>query len=185
MRTSIFTLLLLTGSLLTYLQVDAQRYITKNGYVSFYSDTPLETILSTNNQVNCALDVSTGDMVFKVLMKSFTFEKALMQEHFNETSVESDKYPNCIFQGEVANLDQVDFSKPGTYDAIVEGDLTLHGITHHISEKGTFTVEDDVIKGHSVFNLVPADYKITVPKTVIRNIADVVEVTIDVELHKL
>lgn len=166
-------------------QVQSQKYLTKNGNIKFYSETPLETIEADNQQVNAALDPLTGDFVFKVLMKSFQFEKALMQEHFNENYVESHKYPNATFQGKITNLDQLDFNSPGTYDAMVEGSLTIHGVTQQISEKGTFTVENDKIKGYSKFNVKPEDYEIKIPKAVINNIAEVIEVTVDVELSKL
>jgi polyisoprenoid-binding protein YceI len=136
--------------------------------------------------VNSALDIQTGDFVFKVLMKSFVFEKALMQEHFNENYVESDKFPNATFQGKIANFSAVDFTKEGTYDVTVEGDLTIHGITKKISEKGTFTVKaGDKIHGNSKFMVKPADYDIKIPSTVMNNIAETIEVTVDVELSKM
>ena len=58
------TLLLLL--LIPFVQVlSAQKYITKNGHVKFYSETPMENIEANNNQVNSALDISTGNFVFK------------------------------------------------------------------------------------------------------------------------
>lgn len=163
----------------------AQRYITKNGHIKFYSETPVETIEAHNYQVNSVLDSNTGDFVFKVLMKSFEFEKALMQEHFNENFIESDKFPNAIFKGKVTNLDDIDFSKDGEYDAVVEGELTIHGVTKKITEKGSFTVDGGMIAGKSVFILKPADFDIHIPKTVINNIADEIEVTVDISLQAL
>jgi len=164
----------------------AQKYMTKNGNIKFYSETPIETIQATNNQVNAALDIQTGDMVFKVLIKSFVFEKALMQEHFNENYLESDKFPNSTFQGKVTNLSGIDFSKEGTYEAVLEGDLTIHGVTRKISEKGTFTVKaGDKIHGTSKFNVKPSDYSIKIPGTVMQNIAETIEVTVDIELSKM
>jgi hypothetical protein len=167
------------------LHLNAQKYLTKNGHIKFFSETPIETIEAHNRQVNAALDSKTGDFVFKVLMKSFQFEKALMQEHFNENYVESHKFPNATFQGKVENLDQIDFSKGGTFDAMVDGDLTIHGVTRQVSEKGTFTVEEGVVKGLCKFDVKPADYDIKIPKAVINNIAEVIEITVDVELNKL
>ena len=171
---------------LTTFPASAQKYLTKNGHIKFYSETPLETIEAMNQQVNSALDAETGDFVFKVLMKSFVFEKALMQEHFNENYVESDKFPNATFQGKVINVSAIDFKKDGVYDATVEGELTIHGITQKINEKGTFTVKPgDKIHGNSKFLIKPADYKIKIPSTVVKNIAETIEVTIDVELSRI
>ena len=163
----------------------AQKYITKNGDISFYSSTPVEDIEAHNNQVNAALDTETGDFVFKVLIKSFKFEKALMQEHFNENYMESHKFPNATFVGKVKNAGDIDFSKPGKYEAEIEGKLTIHGVTQEITESGTFEVKDDGIHGLSKFLVKVADYDIKIPKTVINNIAKEIEVTVDVNLKAL
>ena len=166
--------------------LNAQKYLTKNGYIRFYSETPIETIQADNRQVNAALDAATGDLVFKVLMKSFDFEKALMQEHFNENYVESHKFPNGTFQGKVTNIKDIDFATPGTYDALVEGDLTIHGVTQKVSEKGTFTVKSaDNVQGQCKFDIKVADYDIKIPKAVVQNIAESMEVTVDVDLMKM
>ena len=177
--------ILFIGIICTY-AVQAQKYMTKNGNIKFYSETPMETIEANNNQVNAALDSQTGDLVFKVLIKSFQFEKALMQEHFNENYLESDKFPNSTFQGKVTNLSSVNFAKEGTYDATIEGDLTIHGVTKKISEKSTFTVKaGDKIQGNSKFNVKPADYDIKIPGALVKNIAEILEVTVDIELTKM
>jgi len=160
-----------------------QRYITKNGHIKFYSETPVETIEAHNQQVNCALDSKTGEFVFKVLMKSFEFEKALMEEHFNENYVESDKFPNATFKGRVLNIDQIDLTQDGEYKVTVEGDLTIHGVTNKIMEDGIFKVENSRLLGSAVFNVKPEDYKIKIPKTVINNIADDIEVTVNLDME--
>jgi hypothetical protein len=166
-------------------QVQAQKYITKNGKIHFYSDAPAEKIEAFNHQVNSALDISTGDFIFRVLMKSFQFEKALMQEHFNENYVESHKYPNATFTGKVTNFNEIDFKKAGTYQAKIEGDLTIHGITQKISEQGTFEVKNDKIHGKSTFYVAVADYDIKIPQAVITNIAEKIEVNVDILLEPL
>lgn len=171
-------------SILAYSGVQAQRYITKTGHIRFFSTTPVEDIEAHNKQVNAALDASTGDLVFKVLMKSFQFEKALMQEHFNENFVESDKYPNSTFKGKITNLKDVDFTKNGKYDVTIEGDLTIKDVTKKITEKGTVEVNGDKIKGLSTFYVQVADYNIKVPNTVAANIAKSIRVDVDVDLLK-
>jgi len=186
MTNSIKIIFILVIGIISAYSVQAQKYMTKNGNIKFYSETPIETIEATNNQVNTALDSKTGDLVFKVLIKSFNFEKALMQEHFNENYMESDKFPNSTFQGKVTNISTIDFTKEGTYEATIEGDLTIHGVTKKISEKATFTVKaGDKVHGTSKFNVKPADYDIKIPGAVVKNIAETIEVTVDVELSKM
>ena len=177
--------LIVFGMLILSTALIAQKYITKNGHIWFYSETPLEVIEAHNKQVNAALDASTGDFVFKVLMKSFEFEKALMQEHFNENFIESDKFPNSTFKGSIVNIDDMDLTEPGEYEAVVEGDLTIHGVTRKIKQKGTLKSSGDKIEGRSKFMIDPEDYDIKIPSTVVNKIADEMEVTIDIMLDRL
>lgn len=164
---------------------NAQRLITKNGHISFFSDGPLEKIEAHNNQVNAALDTKTGDFVFKVLMKSFIFEKALMQEHFNENYVESDQFPNATFVGKITNIESIDFNKPGTYEALTEGKLTIHGITQPAANMGTFVVKKEGVDGTSKFMIKLADYEITIPGAVTGKIAEEIEITVDIHLEPI
>ena len=162
-----------------------QNYVTKTGHIKFYSETPIETIEAHNHAVNSALNPESGEFVFKVLIKSFEFEKALMQEHFNENYMESDQYPNAMFRGKVANTADIDFTSDGTYDAVVMGELTIHGVTKEVEEKGTFIVKGGAIQGKSVFNVLLEDYNIKVPGAVKKQISESIEVTVDVMLAEV
>jgi YceI-like domain len=148
------------------LAANAQKFMTKNGFISFYSHTPMEDIKGDNNQVVGVLDISTGEMVFQALIKSFHFDRALMEEHFNENYMESDKIPKSVFKGKITNLASVDFTKNGTYNVTVDGDLTIHDVTNKISTKGTIEVVSGGINANSKFNIVPEDYKIVIPGVV-------------------
>jgi polyisoprenoid-binding protein YceI len=172
-------------TLLLSISAVSQNYITKTGHIRFYSETPIETIEAHNHAVNSALNIQTGDMVFKVLIKSFEFEKALMQEHFNENYMESDKYPNAVFKGKVMNLNEIDFSTEGAYEALIAGELTIRGITNPVEEKGEFRVEADAIHGQSVFNVLLDDYKIKVPGAVKKQISESIEVTVKIKLTEV
>ena len=125
--------------------------------------------------------VETGEIVFAVLMKSFKFSKALMEEHFNENYVESDKYPRSTFEGQIINLDEIQFDKAGTYEATIQGKLTIHGETKEIEEKGTITVANEGIVGNSKFKIDLYDYKIDIPKVVKENIAESIEITVEMD----
>jgi polyisoprenoid-binding protein YceI len=152
--------------------------MTKNGYIGFYSHTPLEDIKADNNQVASVIDISTGELVFQVLIKSFRFEKALMEEHFNENYMESEKFPKASFRGKITDLTSVSFSKLGTYNVTVEGDLTIRDITNQITTTGTIEVVTGGINAGAKFNIVPEDYKINIPRVVRDNIAKIIEVTV-------
>jgi hypothetical protein len=160
------------------LAANAQEYMTKNGYIGFYSHTPMEDIKGDNNQVVGALDISTGEMVFQALIKSFHFDRALMEEHFNENYMESDKFPKSVFKGKISNLKDVDFSKNGIYNVTVEGDLTIHDVTNKISAQGTIEVVSGGINANSKFKVVPEDYKINIPGVVKDKFDKNLEVTV-------
>jgi len=177
-------ILLLAVSCLLF-TANAQKYMTKNGFVGFFGHTPMEDIKADNNQVASVLDVSTGEMVFQVLIKSFHFDRALMEEHFNENYMESDKIPKSTFKGKITNLSSVDFKKNGTYEVIVEGDLTLHDVTNKITAKGNLEVLSGGINANSKFNIVPEDYKINIPGIVREKIAKSLEVTVTMKYAPL
>lgn len=162
-----------------------QKYMTKNGYIGFFSHTSMEDIKGDNNQVASVLDSSTGDLVFQVLMKSFHFDRALMEEHFNENYVESEKYPKASFTGKITTLSTVNFSKNGIYDVTVDGDMLIHGTTKKISSKGTIEVTADGISASSKFNINPEDYGITIPNLVREKIAKDLEITVNVKLTRV
>ena len=162
---------------------NAQKYMTKNGYIGFFSHTSLEDIKGDNNQVASILDISTGEIVFQALIKSFHFDRALMEEHFNENYMESDKFPKSSFKGKITNLSSVDFSKNGNYSVTVEGDLTIHDVTNKISTKGTIEVITGGINANSKFNIVPEDYNIIIPGVVRDKIDKNLEVTVSMKYN--
>lgn len=176
------TQILLAVFILSAFTMNAQKFMTKNGYVGFFSHTPMEDVKGDNNQVASILDASTGEIVFQALMKSFKFEKALMEEHFNENYVESEKFPKATFKGKITNLSEVDFSKTGVYKVTVEGELFIHGVIQNISTPGEIEITKDGVKARSKFVVKPEDYKIEIPAVVRENIAKEITVTVDVNM---
>ncbi|MCB9169554.1 MAG: YceI family protein [Flavobacteriales bacterium] len=162
------------------------RYATRNGHVSFLSETPLENIEATNDKATSVLDVSSGAVEVAVLMKAFSFEKALMQEHFNENYVESDKYPKGIFKGQVTGFVADAIGKPGTYPVSVKGDLTIHGVTKPVEANGSIMVEPaGTLKATTKFIVSPDDFDIRIPGLVRDNIAKQINVMVQIDYQKL
>jgi hypothetical protein len=156
----------------------AQKYFTKNGTISFFSKTPLENISADNNQVVSVLDIQTGEFNFSLLIRNFHFKKALMEDHFNENYMESDKLPKATFKGTIAEPAKVDFVHDGSYNTTVTGDLTIHGITHNVSVPGTIVVKAGLVSANSKFMVKPGDYNISIPSLVKDNIAETIEVSV-------
>ncbi|MBX3239772.1 MAG: YceI family protein [Chitinophagaceae bacterium] len=169
----------LSLSFFTCISVNAQLFITKTGFAGFYSSTPLEDIKAENNQVVAIIDIGKKQVAFSMLLKSFTFRKQLMQEHFNENYVESDKYPKAVFKGSFTG--DVDPQKQQTSIVQVEGILTLHGVDRKISIPATFETGNDTLIGKAGFQLNPQDFNIKIPSLVRDKIAALIDVQVRVE----
>jgi hypothetical protein len=161
------------------------KYFTKSGRIRFVSKGAIETIEAQHKSVTCVLDTKSGAIQFAVLMKGFEFRKALMQEHFNENYVESDKYPKAEFKGKVVNNSQVDYTKEGTYNVQVKGTLTLHGQTNEVETSGKLSVKGGKVQAMAGFSILMSDYKISIPAVVKENMSNTVQITVDCLLEPL
>jgi polyisoprenoid-binding protein YceI len=167
-------------AMLTLCQVtQAQKLITKTGHVWFYSKTPVEEIEAHNRQAVSTLDPATGEVVFMLLIKSFEFKRALMQEHFNENYLESDKFPKASFKGKITNLDKINFKKDGIYNTEVSGDMTMHNVTKPLTAKGTLEVKGGTVIANAKFLTTAHDWDIEIPTVVEDKIAKQIEVTVE------
>jgi polyisoprenoid-binding protein YceI len=125
------------------------------------------------------IDQATGELSFSLLVKSFEFKIALMQEHFNENYMESDKYPKSAFKGKITNNIAVNYKKEGVYEVDVTGDLTIHNVTHSIVTKGTIEVKQGSVTAKAEFSVKPSDYNISIPALVESKIAKEIKISID------
>ena len=175
-------LIIVAGLLVTTVFSQTKR-ITKTGHIKMFSHTAVEDINANNYKITSTLDPETGVMVFSVPMQGFEFEKALMQKHFNSAKfLDTKQFPKAKFKGVITDIGKLDLTKDGTYNIVVKGNLTMHGVTKSISEKGTLTVKGTVVVTSSKFNIVLADYKIAFEKgKPSKNIAKVVELTIKMD----
>jgi len=170
---------ILLAAVMVTSSLHAQILMTRSGQISFFSSTPMENIDAVNNEVTSMLNPQSGEMVFAVLIKSFRFEKALMEEHFNENYMESTKFPKATFNGKIVNLSTIDFSKSGKYPATVEGELTIHGVKKPVVATGTIEVKDTKVHSNSTFQVKVADYDIKIPSLVADKIAESIEVKVN------
>ncbi|MEO6038613.1 MAG: YceI family protein, partial [Saprospiraceae bacterium] len=163
----------------------AQRFFTRDAKVYFDATSPLEKIEATTKSGTCVLDTKTGKMEWKVLIKGFQMEKALMQEHFNENYLESSKFPNAQFKGSIINLSEVNFTQDGKYAAKVKGQLTIHGVTKEVDVTGMVKVNGGAITIASAFQILAADYGISIPALVRDKIAKEIKVSVEALLQPM
>ncbi|WBO83378.1 YceI family protein [Hymenobacter yonginensis] len=171
--------LLLFLGLLPHLAAGQARFQTRTGLLSFFSASPLEDIEARSQQTAAVLDLNTRQVAFSLPVKSFQFRRTLMQEHFNENYLESDRYPRATFAGRLLALDEEALRAGGARPVTAEGDLTIHGVTRHVQVPGTLELQNGRLRVLATFNVAPADYQIDIPALVRDHIAKVVQVRLD------
>lgn len=154
----------------------AQKYTVEKSSVTFFSHATIEDIAAENKKASGLYSTISNDLVFSIPISEFQFSKSLMQEHFNEKYMESDKYPKSTFQGKV---EEFDTSKAGSQNVKAKGKLTIHGVTNEVELPGTIEKQDDKLFVKSKFIVKLKDYKIEIPQLLFQNIAEQVEVTVD------
>jgi len=165
--------------------IGQDKYITKDGYIRFYSHTIIEDITAENNEVAGIIDVINSDVLINVRMTAFRFKKKLMEEHFNENYVESEKYPKAVFKGKIVNNQDVDYKREGIYKVIVKGEMTIRGVSNEVETDGTIEITSGGLVAKTEFILKPEDYGIKIPRIVRKNIAEEMEITVDMEFKPL
>lgn len=159
------------------MQVHGQALPSESGYVRFFSSALIEDITAENVKASAIFNIETGEAVFLIPITGFKFRKSLMQEHFNENYLESDKYPEAFFRGKIVGY------TPGNprSKAMAEGDMTIHGVTKRVKIPGTIIKQDGKFILESVFFVVLKEYKVEIPRLMFQNIAEEVEVTVKFE----
>jgi uncharacterized membrane protein len=155
-------------------------YFTKTAKLDFDATpaNPVEKIEAVNNEGTSILNLITGNIVFGALIQNFRFEKALMEEHFNENYMESSKFPKAFFTGDITNLKDVNFKKDGEYKVNVKGNLTMHGVTKPISTDGVIIIKGGKISSKAAFTLKLADYNVDRPSVVASKISEIAKISV-------
>ena len=173
-------LLFLSGILQT--SFSQEIYKATSGEISFFSETPVEDIDATNKLVKALINTKNNEVVFITTIIGFHFKKPLMEEHFNENYMESDKYKAALFKG-VMNGD-VDYKKDGEYSVKAKGVLNIHGVDKEREIDGKIIVKGETIELNAEFDVKLADHDIEVPKLVMTKIAEIVSVKMEVNFEK-
>jgi hypothetical protein len=150
-------------------------YQTSRGEVVFFSKAPLENITAKNQAVSSLINTEKNELAFVVRISRFDFPNKLMQQHFNESYLESDKYPTASFKGKINEA--IPWEKPGTYPATASGLLSIHGVEVQKTFQGNIVVRANGIQLNSTFKVPLAEHNIKIPTLVFNKIAEEIEVT--------
>lgn len=176
-----FFILLVCTLLLVAAKAPLQDYKVSSGSISFRSDAPLELIKAQSSELKGAVLTEKKQFAFIIAVKTFKgFNSPLQQEHFHENYLESNKYPTASFEGKI--IEDIDFSKDGTYDVRSKGNLSIHGVTQERIIKCEITVKNKNISAKSSFTVLLADHNIPIPKVVHEKLASEIKVEVKADL---
>jgi len=173
----------LLGLVLFFADAAAQSFVSKNIRIGMFSSTPLEDIKAVSDQGTGVIVAKTREVVVQLAVKTLEFDRKLMQEHFNENYIESDKYPLAKFKGV---LDQsADLTKDGDYNANVTGVLSLHGVDKQRTIPCRISVRGGVVRVESQFKVACVDHKIDIPRLVFAKIAESISVKLNGQFNQV
>lgn len=163
------------------------KYYTKTGKIKFDANTPNspDKVEAVTNSAVCVLDTKSGAIQFSVVVNGFQFEKALMQEHFNENYLESAKFPKAEFKGTIGNNHEVNYTKDGVYKVKVSGGLTIHGVTKQVDTEGELTIKNGRILAKAGFEVLLSDYQVKIPGVVADKVAKSAKIMVECNLEVL
>lgn len=158
-----------------------EKYWTRSGTLTFEASMPaFEEVKATNENVTAILNSADGSFASLALVKGFRFKNALMEEHFNESYIESSRFPKAIFRGNIANFDGQNLNKSYT----LTGTLELHGKTNPVAVEISIIKDGNDFNCSGEFTVSATDYEIDIPKIVRNKVSDEVHIKFDFQLIK-
>lgn len=173
---------ILTAALIllsVFVKAQSKYFATKTGQTYFDAGTGIEDIKALNKSTISIIEPSSGKIEFSINIKEFKFKSQLMEDHFNENYMESDKYPKSVFKGTFSNIQNINFEKDGTYPAIVKGIMEIHGVKRDIETSGAIKVSGKNVTATASFDIKLEDYKIEVPSIVGIKISDKAKIKVN------
>lgn len=158
------------AALIFSLSMCAQQYLTRQGSITFDAGTPLEDIRATSVSATAVYDKTSNKLGVQALMTSFEFKRALMQEHFNESYVESERFPKTVFKGKYI-------------DGRAVGTLTIHGVAQDVDVPAALIEENNRLILKADFSVRIADFGVRIPKTVANKIEEKANITLNCVLR--
>lgn len=162
----------------------AQKLITKTGNIKFQATMPsYEEVAAENKSVSAVLEQSTGDFAALVLIKGFRFKVALMEEHFNENYMESEKFSKATLKGKIEDFDSAKITSTAK-NFTLKGDLTIHGKTKPVTVIVKISKAANGVTAIGAFEVKPEDFDIEIPSMVRKKIADKIKISYNFLLVK-
>lgn len=176
-------MMLFPGLSATFAQPNSGIYSLQKSLISFHSNTKTELIKASSSELKGILDAHNRTFAFSVDMKTFNgFNGPLQKEHFNENYMESNRFPTATFTGHI--IEEVDFTKDGTYNVRAKGKFTIHGVQQERILQGDLVVKNNIIKMTCIFTVFLSEHDIKIPRVVHEKLASEIKVEMQAEFVK-
>jgi polyisoprenoid-binding protein YceI len=158
-------LIVAAGIFAMALTASAQKYITRDAYIYFNpnKDQNHKDYEAATKEGTAVLQADKSEVALLVPMKTFHFNNALLEEHFNENYLNTDKYPNATYKGKLVGFTPDMLTKDGVYNISSEGQVTLHGVTQTFKSPVKLTVSGKTATFYCEFKIKAEDFKIDIP----------------------
>ena len=153
---------------LTILAAQSQTYKTRDGNIYFNPNKNQgnKEYAALTKEATAVLKVETSEVALLVPMKSFHFNNALLEEHFNENYLHTNKFPNGTYKGKLIGFDKAMLTKDGVYNLSSEGTVDMHGVTKPFKSPVILTVKGGVATFECKFTVKATDHNIEIPDLV-------------------
>ena len=155
----------------------SQIFLSKEVHIKFTSEAPLELIKANSEKAGGVVDANNKNVAFSIDIDSFEgFNSSLQKEHFRENYMETDKFPKAFFKGKI--IEDVDFTKNGTYNIRAKGIFTIHGVEKEKIVKVKMVLKGSTIDIETSFDVPLEEHNINIPKVVNQKIASIIRVEV-------
>jgi hypothetical protein len=147
------------------------KFFTNTGTINFEASVPLfEEVRAVNRQVAILLEPKTSTFICTVIIKDFRFKLDLMQEHFNENYMQSNRYPKAVFKGKIEKFDLKNINEVEK-EYQIKGKLNLRGKSKEIIVNALIKRVPEGIQIISDFPIAVSDFNINIPTPIASKIA--------------
>jgi polyisoprenoid-binding protein YceI len=156
--------------------LEAQSYMTEEGFVEFKSSAPLLTFKGTSNHLTGLIDLNQNLVDFYVDLNTLDTGINLRNRHMRNNYLETDKYPFAEFTGSMNLI--FDPESTDMQEVMVIGEFTIHGVTREMEITGTLQRADNDVELNASWTVLLEDHNIDRPGVIFYELAEEQEVTI-------
>jgi hypothetical protein len=168
--------ILFSALMLSNIVFSQSKISTKTGTILFEASIPsFEEVKADNNNVSCIINTTTGEISSLAFIREFHFKMAMMEEHFNENYLESNKYPKATFKGVIQGFNLAIIGN-SPKEFLMSGVLSIHGKSKYINAVALIQKTEKGLEIKTNFKVNTNDFSIKIPKIVKYKIAETVTI---------